>query len=440
MSKRQTTGLPKAKKTEEVTTEPTFFDKLLGNPKTRIEREEAINKIIIRGVGAVIAIAALLIILTVGYDQIIVPNQTVASVNGENISVSQFRERVQFERARLVNDLNNIAAQAQAFGMDVNQFFNNEPYATWINEINFPDQLGRRVLDDIVNDTLARQEATKLNITVDNDAVQAQINDFFNYNPTAVALIGADPTETPVPTETATPFVSPTPSPTPTSTPLPTDAEATVEATEEAVIAEPSATVPPVPTRTQDEVRTQFEEQVRTYRSGLQSSSGVSGATIDGYFERLALQDAIALSLTNGGETTTYVNARHILVATLDEALDVIAALESGESFATLARAVSTDTGSGANGGELGWSVASNYVDEFKVATLTLELGVVSQPVQTQFGYHIIQVREREERAIETNDRTRVLQAAYAEWIKTIREQNQANIVISDNWFDYLPR
>ncbi len=443
MSKRQTTGMPKVRKVDEAAKgQPTFFDKLLGNPTTRIEREEAINRLIIRGVGALIVVVAVLITFSVVYDQIIVPNQTVATVNGEAIRVSEFRERVLFERARLVNDLNSIASQAQAFGMDVNQLFTSEPYATWLNEVNFPDQLGRRVLDDLVNDTLARQEAAKLNVVVDDAAVQAQINSFFNYDPTAVALIGAEPTETPIPTETPTPFVSPTPSPTATSTPLPTatptpNPEATAEATQEPV--EPTPTFPPVPTRSQEEVRSQFEEQVRNYRSGLQRSSGVTGATIDAYFERLALQDAIAKALTNGGETTTYVNVRHILVATLEEALDVIAALEKGESFAALARAVSSDTGSGANGGELGWSPASNYVPEFKAAALTLPIGEISEPVQTQFGYHILQVRGREERAIAPNDRSRVLQATYAEWIKRVREENAANVVISDNWLDYMP-
>jgi peptidyl-prolyl cis-trans isomerase C len=84
--------------------------------------------------------------------------------------------------------------------------------------------------------------------------------------------------------------------------------------------------------------------------------------------------------------------ARHILVEKEDEARKVIDKLNKGETFETLA-VQSKDPGSGANGGDLGWNTASTFVKEFSDAMVGLEKGkTVTQPVKTQFGYHVIRV------------------------------------------------
>ncbi len=136
--------------------------------------------------------------------------------------------------------------------------------------------------------------------------------------------------------------------------------------------------------------------------------------------------------------TATFVSSRHILVETEEEALEVIAALESGESFAALAQARSTDTGSGSNGGELGWSPVGSYVPEFQDAVSTAEIGSIVGPVESEFGYHIIQVRAREEREIEGDQRDQLRNAEFQRWIEAKREENEANIEINDDWPSYL--
>ncbi|MBM1220679.1 peptidylprolyl isomerase [Ponticoccus sp. SC2-23] len=87
-------------------------------------------------------------------------------------------------------------------------------------------------------------------------------------------------------------------------------------------------------------------------------------------------------------------NAAHILVETEEEALAVISRLEAGEDFAELARELSTDFGSGANGGDLGWFGTGVMVPPFEEAVLSLEEGEVSSPVETQFGFHIVTLKE----------------------------------------------
>jgi parvulin-like peptidyl-prolyl isomerase len=88
--------------------------------------------------------------------------------------------------------------------------------------------------------------------------------------------------------------------------------------------------------------------------------------------------------------------ASHILVATEQEATDVAGRLEAGEDFATLAGELSTDTGSGAQGGDLGCQTAETYVEEFATALSAAEVNVPTAPVESQFGWHIILLREDE--------------------------------------------
>jgi peptidyl-prolyl cis-trans isomerase C len=86
--------------------------------------------------------------------------------------------------------------------------------------------------------------------------------------------------------------------------------------------------------------------------------------------------------------------ARHILVETEKEATDLIAKLKGGAKFEELAKGTK-DTGSAANGGDLGWSAPGSYVPEFSQAMVALKPGEMTQaPVKSQFGYHIIRLEE----------------------------------------------
>src|SRR5262249_25563875 len=84
---------------------------------------------------------------------------------------------------------------------------------------------------------------------------------------------------------------------------------------------------------------------------------------------------------------------RHILVEKEDEAKEVIVQLQKGEKFEKLASERSKDTGSKANGGDLDWNVPANFVKPFADAMVALQKGkFTTTPVQTQFGWHVIEV------------------------------------------------
>ncbi|MEM9627103.1 MAG: peptidylprolyl isomerase [Pseudomonadota bacterium] len=90
------------------------------------------------------------------------------------------------------------------------------------------------------------------------------------------------------------------------------------------------------------------------------------------------------------------VRARHILVATEDEAKAVISELEGGADFAELANEKSEDGGSGSQGGDLGYFRQGQMVPEFNDAAFKMEVGSTSsEPVQTQYGFHVIKVEDK---------------------------------------------
>ncbi|HEX6301732.1 MAG TPA: peptidylprolyl isomerase [Acidimicrobiia bacterium] len=100
--------------------------------------------------------------------------------------------------------------------------------------------------------------------------------------------------------------------------------------------------------------------------------------------------------------TLTEACVSHILVETEEEATQVMTRLDNGEEFADLATELSTDTGSAAGGGDLGCTTPADYVDSFKEAVLGAPVGdVYPEPVESQFGYHVIVVTERTEPAAE---------------------------------------
>lgn len=98
-------------------------------------------------------------------------------------------------------------------------------------------------------------------------------------------------------------------------------------------------------------------------------------------------------------KTQPEIKARHILVADEKTAKEVIAKLNKGEDFAKLAKQYSTDTTSAQNGGDLGWFGTGKMVPEFEKAAYALKKNEISAPVKSQFGYHIIQLLDKKEKA-----------------------------------------
>jgi parvulin-like peptidyl-prolyl isomerase len=137
------------------------------------------------------------------------------------------------------------------------------------------------------------------------------------------------------------------------------------------------------------------EEGIREFARQLLIQDGVQ-AQLAETAEPIG-DDAINAELANSPLDWTVVCASHILVETEEEAVAAAARLDAGEDFATVAQDVSLDPGSGPNGGDLGCSSPAGYVPSFATATMAAELAVPTAPVESEFGFHLILVTQREE-------------------------------------------
>ncbi|MGO9628980.1 MAG: peptidylprolyl isomerase [Xanthobacteraceae bacterium] len=121
------------------------------------------------------------------------------------------------------------------------------------------------------------------------------------------------------------------------------------------------------------------------------------------------------------------VHARHILVPTEAEANEIEAELKKGADFATLAKEKSKDPGA-ADGGDLGYFTKDQMVPEFSEAAFKLDKGQVSDPVHTQFGWHIIKVEDKRMKPTPTFDEVHgqlenfVAHKAQAELVENLRK------------------
>jgi len=151
------------------------------------------------------------------------------------------------------------------------------------------------------------------------------------------------------------------------------------------------------------------------------------------------LQDAGRAALSDEAEHKVYdeavkqmtaeeeVHARHILVPTEDEAKAILAQLKGGADFATLAKEKSKDPGA-AEGGDLGYFTKGQMLPEFSAVAFKLDKGQISDPVKTQFGWHIIKVEDKRIRPTPSFDQVKpqlenyVAHRAQAQLVENLRK------------------
>ena len=123
-------------------------------------------------------------------------------------------------------------------------------------------------------------------------------------------------------------------------------------------------------------------------------------------------------------EAALQVHVQGILVATVEEAQDVVARLEGEEDFADVAPEVSIDTASSGSGGDLGWFPEGLNVEEFDEVAFNLELGALSEPFSTLQGYWVIEVLEKEDnRPLADDARQQLGLQAFSDWLQNQGEQ-----------------
>ena len=411
----------------------------------RLERERQQTRLILFAfIGIVVIVVGLLAYgyLDINYLQ---ARRAVATIGNVNITTGEWQARVRMERGRLINQMTTYRQYAQVFGIDTTQ-----QVQQLSSQLNNSTSLGQSVLDQMINEELIRQEAAKRGIIASPAEVDQAIQESYRYyangtptptiTPTQVVFptLSADTlkivTITPMPTQILTPTITPTATLDPLASPTVTPTIAPTFTPGPTTTVTPTDT--PAPTATPYTLQG-FQDQ---YQKGVASlvQLGLTADQVRKLYETNVLRDKLMAIITaDTPHTQEQVWARHILVKDEATAKIVEDRLAKGEDFATVAKELSTDTGSAAKGGDLGWFGKGAMVAEFEAAAFSQKVGVIGPPVKSQFGYHIIQVLAHENVPLDATAYQQAQQQAFGDWLKTLRDTYKVKTY--DIWQTIVP-
>lgn len=398
----------------------------------------------------VVIAVIVLVVIAVGAailnDRVLFRFRNVATVNNETINMDQFQSLVKLARVQLVNQYAQSYQYAQMFG---SQDPENDPY--WGNslsqiklELSNSEAIGQKTLDSAIEDLLIRQEVKKRGLTISQEEIEKTIKEQFGYfpdgTPTTAPTLPAAVTPTMNAVQTA--LIRPTRTPTATATLVETSTptqEATATAIPSATATAttgPTATNEPTATPiTQQGFETQMADSMKNFNK---SSDGLTEAdyrkSVESYLYRQKLLEDLTKDMKPSQEK---VWAQHILVATEDEAKAVKTELAAGKDWYDLAADKSTDTSNKDNGGDLGWFGAGAMVAPFEEAAFALEIGQISEPIKTDFGWHIIRVLGKETLPIDESAFQQMKEKVLTDWLAEARKN--ATITIDEIWKQYVP-
>lgn len=418
----------------------------------RMERERIQRRYII--IGGLLVLLAVIGLIGFGIleQAVIQPSQPVAIVNGNKITTKEFQARVRYERRQLVQQYLRTYQTMQIFaggGDQSTQAF----FVQNLRQIELqlePDTLGQQVLDTLIQDRLIREEAARQGITVSNEEVDKAIQEAFGYYPS-----GKPPTPTPAPTTAPTSTLSPTqlallpPTPTPTevitATPVVTatpsvEASPTITATSPVTATAtptPSGTATPSPTPTPytyEAFQKDYQSVLGALKKDINFSEKQLRQVIESQLYRQKVMEALTRDLPR---TQEQVWARHILVPDQQTAETVETRLKQGEDFAKLAAEFSTDEATKNNAGDLGWFPVGQMDPSFEKVAFNLKIGQISDPVETQFGWHIIQVLGHEDRPLSDAQYQQLQLTKFNEWLT--QQRSKENVQTFDYWHEQVP-
>jgi len=417
----------------------------------RLQRETQQSRIILFVFIGIMT--AVLLLLGYGYLDInyFQHQRPVAKVGEVEISGRKFEARVRLQRQQLLGQYNQYSQYAQ-FGLDVKSQLQQIE-----SSLNAPLDIGQGVLDQMINEELTRQEAVKRGITVSAAELNEATQRGFDYYPGGSPTPSLTPTQFTLPDAPADAFKIVTKTPIPSATPTtgtttPDAATATVtlaaatiegsaaptiiiESTTKPTI-EPTATVTPTATPyTLNGYQTQVSESTKRL-----NKLGFEGEVFKSLFENKIYDEKLRELITaDVARTQEQVWARHILVADETLAIAIIEKIKNGEDFATLAKELSTDKGSGANGGDLGWFGRGAMVPEFETAAFALVNpgDITLTPVKSQYGFHIIQLIAKQNRPLTSDQYDAAKTKAFTDWLTAARAEY--GVEIFDTWKDIVP-
>lgn len=408
----------------------------------RLQRERQQSRIILYTFFGILGAVVLLLLygwLDAQYFQL---QRPIAKVGDVNILVKDFEPRVRLQRQQLLNDYTEYAQYSQIFGIDV-----EAQLQQIAGSLNSPEIVGEQVVEQMIREELVRQEAAKRGITVSEEELNKAIEEAFGYFPNGTPTAAPTATSFVTPEIPAEAFAVVSVTPPPSATPrAATEAGSTEEA--EAATATPAPTNTAVPTAgptfTPQPTSTPytadaFQETLNETDEGL-LKFGFDEEFYRSFFKTQLLEQKLKDEITKEVKSTeTQVWARHILVADAVTAENVLNRLANGADFGELAKEFSTDTGSAINGGDLGWFGPNMMVPEFEAAAFALEQSgdYTLEPVESQFGFHIIQLIAKQERPLSESQLSLAIDVEFQKWINEAREEY--GVEVFDIWRQRVP-
>lgn len=380
------------------------------NRKTlsRAEREARIQRWILLATAGVVVLVILILSGGFFYEQVIWPDQPVASVDGRPIRTREFQKRFRFAYDSLRQQVDFLERQIAALDPnDPNQSSIADLYRQQILQINrqFDDPafLGRAILQRMIDEQLIRTEAERRGIQIPPATVDREIEQRFGFI-----------------RETPTPLGSPTPTVTPgTGTPLPT----------------------PFPTPTpmsEASFRALYAAQLQRWEGELGFTESDYRAMIEAELLEQALREAFAQEVLTREE---HVDVRLITAETLDLANDLYRQIQT-EGFEKVFGEVQAGKVVSATAQNLGWTplggLSPVYGDELERIVFATPVLSVTSVITSPLGYHIIWVAGREDRELAPPYLRVRQQQAFEDWLQ--RQRTDPNRVRYFDWQNRIPR
>jgi parvulin-like peptidyl-prolyl isomerase len=269
---------------------------------------------------------------------------------------------------------------------------------------------GQEVLDALTQDVIYRVEAEKMGIEVSDADIDKAIEEAFGYY--------AEGTPTPIASET------PTDSGQATSTPQ----------VDESGQPDPTATPLLKPTEYTEEL---YQSNYQEFLDDIKND-GITEKTIRQIVEISLIREKLFNAVTaDVDQVQEQVWIRHILVEDEETAKEVLQKLEDGEDFADLALEYSLDDSNKEQGGDLGWFPRGAMVEPFEEAAFALDVGQISEPVQTDYGWHILESLGKEDRPLSDSDYSSFQNQVWNDWVVEVNAMYDPEV--KDNWVKYVP-
>jgi len=418
----------------------------------RLEREHIQNRNIMIAASTILILVIAVIVYGVLSQTVLFDQQPVARVGSDVITTRQFEMQVRFNRYQLIQQYTQYQQMVAYFGSSM------QSYLTQIeSQLSDPTSYGSTVLDQMIDNVIIRQEAQKRGITVSTAEVDEKLQEAFGYypqgspTPSLTPTVGNSPTMdatqlslvsiTPTPTITLTPTITFTPTitlpPTMTLTYTPGGPTDNLAPTLAPTPTGPTPTEAPTTTET-PYTQAGYQAAVKNFLDGVKNLS-IAENDLRWIFENQIYQQKVSDAVTADLKPEdTKVWARHILVADEATANNIESWLSVGGNFAHLAAQYSTDTSTKDIGGDLGWFGKGVMDPTFEQAAFALKVGEISQPVQTQYGWHIIQVLGNQLMPLDGTEFQTLKQTTFTNWLTTTKSSRK-DITKYDIWSQRVP-